>query len=179
MYSISLRRQTGLTLVENMIALTVVCLVIGTGLTGFESVRARSQLEGAAAQIKTDLQHARSLAVSRAQVVRLSFTNEASSTCYVVHTGPRTACSCSQVGTGNCDGGGATLGLATFRTTDSVRVVANSTSMAFDPYLGTVAPTGTIKVTSRTGETLHLVVNVMGRVRTCTPTPPLKGYAPC
>ena len=46
---------------------------------------------------------------------------------------------------------------------------ANVASIAFDPLHGTSTPTGTLRLVDGRGRAVHHVVNVMGRVRSCTP----------
>ena len=52
-------------------------------------------------------------------------------------------------------------------------------SLTFDPVKGTVTPTATIALENRNRQGLNLVINVMGRVRSCTPTPPLTATRAC
>jgi type IV fimbrial biogenesis protein FimT len=59
-----------------------------------------------------------------------------------------------------------------------VQLRSNSGSILFDAVKGTVTPTATLRVTSSVGA-LHQVVNLMGRVRTCSPDGALAGYARC
>ena len=54
--------------------------------------------------------------------------------------------------------------------------------MLFDPLHGTSTPAGTLKITGASGRAVQHVVNVMGRVRTCSPqgaAPALAGYRVC
>jgi type IV fimbrial biogenesis protein FimT len=36
-----------------------------------------------------------------------------------------------------------------------------------------------MRLTSRNGTAIHQVVNIMGRVRSCSPAPALSGYRAC
>jgi type IV fimbrial biogenesis protein FimT len=49
----------------------------------------------------------------------------------------------------------------------------------FDPMHGTSTPTGTVRVVGAGGHEVRHVINVMGRVRTCSPAPALPGYRAC
>jgi type IV fimbrial biogenesis protein FimT len=44
-----------------------------------------------------------------------------------------------------------------------------SKSLTFDPVKGTVTPTATLRVEARDGRAIHQIVNLLGRVRSCTP----------
>jgi type IV fimbrial biogenesis protein FimT len=59
------------------------------------------------------------------------------------------------------------------------QVESNVRSVVFDASRGTSTPTGTFRVVGRDARAVHLVVNIMGRVRACTPTPGLSGYPAC
>ena len=62
---------------------------------------------------------------------------------------------------------------------ERVRVTANVGSIAFDPLHGTSTPTGTLRLVDARGRAVHHIVNVMGRVRSCTPGGAVNGYRPC
>ena len=59
-----------------------------------------------------------------------------------------------------------------------VAVQASASSILFDPLHGTSTPAGTARVTGRQGA-IHHVVNIMGRVRSCSPEGLLPGHRPC
>jgi type IV fimbrial biogenesis protein FimT len=52
-------------------------------------------------------------------------------------------------------------------------------SMRFDPLHGTSTPTGTLRVVGANERAIHHVVNIMGRVRSCSPQAAVRGYAAC
>ena len=66
-----------------------------------------------------------------------------------------------------------------FATGDSVSLKTNVRSVLFDPVRGTSTPTATIQLKAASGMALHQVVNIMGRVRTCSPDPVVSGYKRC
>ena len=173
------RRQTGITLVESSITLSVIAVVAGMAVPSFDQARERRHLEGVAALLETDLQHARSLAVARNQGVRVSFQSANGASCYVVHTGAAGDCTCSDAGTAVCNAGAEALRSVRYGTETPVTLVSNSRSVLFDPVKGTVTPTATVRISTQSGAAIHQVVNIMGRVRSCSPAPALPGYKPC
>jgi type IV fimbrial biogenesis protein FimT len=173
------RRQRGVSLVESAIVLGVIAVVVGTVAPSFDQLRQRRQIEGAAMQLETDLHYARSLAVAHNQTLRMSFGNANGATCYVVHTGAAGACTCGPAGIPLCNAGAQVLRGVQFPSDGGPAVVSNTRSMTFDPVRGTVTPTATVRVLARNGEAVHQVVNVMGRVRSCTPSAQLPGYRRC
>lgn len=170
--------QSGVTLVESLIVMVITTVSLGAVAPSFESARARRQLEGVAAQLETDIQHARSTAVAMSVPVRMSFSAATGNSCYVVHTGPAGSCRCDNRGAAVCNPGSRSF-QSTYWTADhGVRIESNSASMLFDAARGTVTPTASIKVHGRDAVIQH-VVNIMGRVRSCTPAAPLPGYRSC
>ena len=89
------RSQRGLTLVECVVTLAIIVITLGAAIPAFTQARERRHLEGAAAQLATDIRHARSLAVSHASPVRLRVQQAADGSCYVLHTGPAGRCTCT------------------------------------------------------------------------------------
>lgn len=170
------RRQQGLTLIESCIAVAIAAVVLGTAAPSFKQASERRHLEGIAAQLRTDIAHARSLAVARNENVRIGFGSAA---CYVLHTGAAGACTCNADGSASCRGEATALHQVAIDPGARVGLSSNSPSMLFDAGRGTVTPTGTIKLVSRSGSAIHAVVNIMGRVRNCSPAPALPGYATC
>ena len=56
---------------------------------------------------------------------------------------------------------------------------AITASVLFDPLHGTSTPSATFRILGRQGKAIHQVINVMGRVRSCTPTGGVAGYPNC
>ena len=176
----SRRRTRGVTLVEAAVVLSVTAILVGLAVPSFEQARQRRHLEGAAQLFETDVQHARSLAVARQQTVRLSFDATEGAGCYVVHTGAANACTCGTNGAAVCSAGAEALRTVSLdRGAHAPTLRANVRSIAFDAVRGTVTPTVTVRLVAPGGEAIHQIVNVMGRVRSCSPEPALPGHRAC
>jgi type IV fimbrial biogenesis protein FimT len=174
------RSHRGVTLVEAAVALAVTAILVGLAIPSFEQARQRRHLEGAAQLFETDVQHARSLAVARQQTVRLSFDATAGAgCCYVVHTGAANACTCAADGAAVCSAAAEALRAVRLDGASAPTLRANVRAIAFDAVRGTVTPTVTVRVVAPGGEAIHQIVNVMGRVRSCSPAPALPGYPTC
>ena len=173
------RNARGLTLVESLAALATVAVALSSTLPGLKEVRLKKLLESTAAQLKTDVNHARSLAVSQGAPVRLAVHQVTDGACYVIHTGSAGDCSCNVQGTAQCRPGGAALHTVSIPGQQSLRLTSNSASMIFDGHRGTVTPTGSLSLTTADGRSLRVVVNIMGRARTCSPGSTVRGYATC
>jgi type IV fimbrial biogenesis protein FimT len=171
------RLRRGVTLVESLICMTVVTVTLGAVLPGFGGALERRRVEGAAAQLETDLQLTRSLAVAQNRTLRFEIAANEHGSCYVVHDGSAGDCTCAPQGA-VCTAGVQTHRVAHYPADSGVVVAANVGSMVFEPLRGTVTPTGTLRVQgSRIA--VHQVVNLMGRVRSCSPAGAMPGMAAC
>jgi len=173
------RRQRGLTMLESLIAVFVTAVALGSALPSFEQTRERRHLEGAAAQLETDIMHSRSLAVAQNQGVRMGFESFAAGTCYTVHTGAANACTCNASGAATCSPGAEAIRTVYFPAQGPVALRANVRSILFDPRLGTSTPAGTLRVVGRSDAAIHQIVNIMGRVRSCSPEGSVPGVPRC
>ena len=173
------RRQLGLTLIESLMAVAITSAATGVVLPGFKQAMERRHIDGAAAQMRTDVQLARSLAVAQNRTLRISFKTGAYGSCYVVHSGGANDCSCNAAGVPACGNGAEALRSVHFEAASPVQLRSNVASMVLDPTKGTVSPTGTLRVTGQADRAVHVVVNIMGRMRMCTPNSGLPGYAAC
>lgn len=174
----SARRARGLTLAELLVALAMLAVLAGLALPSLAGLRERQVLQGVAATLEADIHHARSLAVARNQVVRLSFEAGAVGTCYFVHTGDPDDCRCRPDGSAECRDAQA-LRAVRLAPDQPVALLPNARSLAFDPVRGTVTPTATIRLRAPSGASIHHIVNVTGRVRACSPGGEVAGLRAC
>ena len=169
----------GLSQIDGLIALAVAVIVLGTAIPNFGAARERRHVEGVAAQVRTAVMHARSLAVSQDRAVRLRVESSAAGSCYVVHTGPQNACSCLHPTEPVCTAAGRSLHAQYLVAGGAVVLSANVGTMLFDPTVGTTTPTGTLSVRGRSGAELRQIVSIMGRVRSCSPNGTVAGHPAC
>jgi type IV fimbrial biogenesis protein FimT len=172
-------QASGLTLIEMTITLTVTAVLLGMAVPSFEQARKRRQLDGVAAQLETDLQLARSLAVAQNDVLRMSFHAADQASCYVIHTGKPGACTCAAEGNADCQPGSRAFRAVRLQGPGQPKLLSNAKSIAFEPTSGTVTPTATMRVRFDDGPAIHLVINVMGRIRACAAAPGLPGHVTC
>lgn len=173
------RRQTGVTLVESLITCAVVAVTLGVAVPGLDRAQQTRHLEGVAWQIETDIHFTRSLVLAHSRALRMGFGASAAGSCYVVHSGAARACTCSGDGQTQCLPGAQALRSVYLPASLPAQLQANVASMLFDPDQGTVTPTGTLRVLAAGGSAVHQVVNIMGRVRSCSPGASAKGYKAC
>lgn len=163
------RAQSGATLIEAAVVATVCAVLAAAAASSMAALADRQRVRSLAAQLEADIQYARSEALVQPNSVRLSFPPAAGGTCYIVHTGPANACLCTPTGAPQCGGGVIPLRVHHAPMAVGVRLASNSRSMLFDARRHTVSPTGSVTITGRYGRSMRQVVNILGRVRSCTP----------
>lgn len=172
----------GFTLVEACVTVAVAAVTLSTAVPSFAGFVETRRLNGVAAQLATDIQFIRSEAVLRNSALRLSLHEDRTRSCYVLHSGLANLCSCVDDGPAQCTGGAREIKTVVLPVRERIRVQGNVASILFDPLHGTSTPAGTLKVVADSGRAVHHVVNIMGRVRTCSPAvaaPAVAGYRVC
>ncbi|MEO6410162.1 MAG: GspH/FimT family pseudopilin [Burkholderiaceae bacterium] len=174
------RKQRGVTLIETCVVAVITAITASTAIPGMQDLLETRRVDGVATLLATDIQWVRSEAVARNQPVRLTLHSGAGNTCYVVHTGPADACTCDGSGPAQCTGESAReIRTVVLPGSGKVSVEGNVESILFDPVHGTSTPAGTLRVTGAKGRAVHHVVNVMGRVRSCSPLRTMSAYRAC
>lgn len=172
-------RQHGITLVEVCVVLAVAVLLASTAAPSLRRLIDTRRLDGAATTLASHIQFVRTEAVARNQPLRLSVHTTTEGSCYVVHTGTAAQCTCNPTGPAQCSAGAQEIRTVVLTATDRVRVEANVNSVLFDPLHGTSSPTGTFRLIGTDARAVHHIVNIMGRVRSCSPQAAMPGYRAC
>ena len=171
--------QRGLTLIECCITLAIVCILAGTAGPSLIESNKKLVLDGSAGELVTDIYLARSAATSHQEGVRVSFHTLTTGSCMLVHTGATAACGCDSSGVAQCSSGATLIKDSYYASSRGVSVSANVASIRFDPTHGMATPAGTVRLATAGGQQVHHVVNIMGRVRSCSPGGLAKGYKAC
>ena len=175
-------KQRGLTLIETCVVLAIAVVLASTAAPGFSDMLDARRLDRAATGLASDIQFLRTESVARNQPLRLSRYAMTGGSCYVIHTGDAAQCSCRVSGPAQCSGGAQELRTVTLADDGSVSLNGTTNSVLFDPLHGTVSPTATLRVVGSrnlAGREVHHVINVMGRVRSCSPLGAMSGYRVC
>lgn len=152
------RLPKGFTLVELMIVLIVLGVLAAVALPSFQDFRLVQRLKAVNAQLVTDMQFARAEAVTRNTILRVTFRNNTSVTCYSLYTStdPRFPCDC-RLG----------AGAACPTTATEVRTVVIPRSMSI-----TVRPSGSVS-----GFGFDNVTGTIATIPTDTDAEALDNYA--
>ncbi len=167
--------QHGLTIVEAGVVVAIAAAAATTAVPGLQRLIEHRRLDAAATRLAADLQLARNEAIARNRVVRV--VRDETAGCYLLHTGPAGSCRCHADGTAACSAGSTLIRSAA--ASHRITLQSSTPAIAFDPLHGTVTPTATWRVTAADGRAIHHVVNVMGRVRSCSPEGAVPGYRAC
>jgi len=170
--------ELGFSLVEAAVVVAIVAIVGASALPSFGALIDARRLDSAATRLAADLQLARSEAIARNRALRLSVAAGADATCWVIHSGAAADCSCSAAGVA-CGNGALAIQSVVLPSAERVAVAGNVASIVFDPMHGTSTPTGTLSLSDVRGRTVRHVVNVLGRVRSCSPAGTVAGYPTC
>jgi type IV fimbrial biogenesis protein FimT len=174
-------RQRGLSLLELAIVVAIMAVVAAAATPSFTGLIDARRLDSAATRLAADIQWARSEAIARDRSLRLSVLADAGATCWVVHTGVASDCRCGDAAASaaTCGGAAQALKSVVLPASERVSVGGNVGSIVFDPLHGTSTPSGTLRLVGARGAAVHHVVNVLGRVRSCSPDRSVPAYSPC
>ena len=79
----------------------------------------------------------------------------------------------------SCTGNATLLHSTRLATASRVTLATNATSVVFDPQHGTSTPTATYRLVAADGREIRQIVNVMGRIRSCSPQGGVTGQRAC
>lgn len=173
------RAQRGVSVLEPLITASVASVLVLSSVSGLGELADRRRLESAVAQMESELQFARSSAVARGETIRVAFKSGTAGSCWVMHSGQPGDCTCSADGTAQCTGGAELIRNVGLGASDALRLSSTAGEVGFDATHGTVTPTTTLQFSNRGGDRIKLVVNVMGRIRSCSAAGPIAGLPAC
>ncbi|MBV8380052.1 MAG: GspH/FimT family pseudopilin [Paucibacter sp.] len=172
------RRLLGLSLIELCVVLAIVAVLLAAAVPNFQRSQAHQRLLAAASALSADIQNARSLAVRRIRRLHIHFGQADGGTCYLVHDGQSSECRCGDASGAACSGKVQPLRYVWLPAASQLSLSANNDEIAINPNQGTITPTATVSLRHANGETIHTIVSIAGRVRTCSPTGAMSSSIP-
>ena len=164
----------GLTLLELIVAISVMAIVTAYGVASFGGFLERQRLKAAGETIFSDLRFAQSEAIKRNKKVYVTFKKQTDSWCYGSNIG--SPCDCYVESQCKIDDVNTVVSGDKFKSImlQKARFAGNKDYTAFDPIKGFALASGvkngTVWLQSKNGTQLAVIVNRMGRVRFCSPT---------
>jgi len=174
------RRQLvgGFTIIELMAVVAVLALLAALAAPSFAEFLSKRRVDGVASELVTDLQYARSEAVSRNEAVRLTFGTD----CYVIHralvpSNSATVATCTRTSK-SVTPAAAEIKTVQLTTGQPLTIEPAVAFFEFEPVRGTAqndlsppaAGSVDVRSTSGTAWRLRAVLTLMGRPATCSPS---------
>lgn len=173
-------KQQGLTLLELCITGSIVSVLTCLAVPSFQNGIRIRQLESVANELWHDLQYVRATAISLNQNIQFQIQPHSTSiNCYVIHTGRAGDCTCAAnpVRT-ECISGSKALKTVALPI-NRILLTSTRTKMSWSSDRGTVSPASTIRISNSDGYSIDHVINIHGRIRTCSSDGRLKGIPRC
>lgn len=180
----------GVTLIELMVVLSVITVLGLLVAPRFNDMITMQRLRGISNQLNTDLQFARSEAVSRGRAIRVNLGSDTNQTCYVIYLAAGNGvsrCDCTSGAGSACPVGASWQEIRTVSVPRSSGVAlawpqAQDTAFAYDHVTGGLVtipsdavsvPLVSVQIDARIDDARRLrsTVNQAGRPSVCSPDP--------
>ncbi len=168
------QQNQGLSLLELIVALSILAIVLAYSGASFSGFLDRQRLKAAGETIFSDLRLAQSEAIKRNEKIFVTFKKRDKNWCYGSNLG--SACDCFEENQCKIEGVTQVVNGDQFKNINlqKARFSGNRDFTAFDPIKGFAlaggVKNGTIWLQSQDETQLAIIVNRMGRVRFCSPT---------
>lgn len=177
-------RQPGFTIIEMMVVIAILAILVALAAPAMSDFIEKRRLIGAAEELYSQLQFARSEAIKQSTNMRvnvnggawcLGITDAAADCDCTAAAGAADACSITMDNT-------AVLKVVAGSTFPGTALATTQANFVFDGVRGTVlAGGGTLTLTSPKGWELRVITSTLGRVRMCSPSGDnfVGGYPAC
>lgn len=189
------RSQPGFTLIELMVTITIIGILAMVVAPSFRQMILMQRLRSINAQMVTDINLARSEAVTRRKWLEVGFKSNASMSCYVLYTGTTGTCNCTRPIGSACDAGSQEVKTVQVPTDlgvtfAPVATIPYSPDIAFDPVSGNLRyaifnsmapgmPAAWIQASTTMRGKLDTYISIPGRASVCTPDGSVPGTRVC
>ena len=177
-------RHGGFGLLESLAVLALAAVVAGLAAPNLQAQLHAWRLEAASGEVARMIRLARQQSATRRLPLRLDADLQSMPRgCLLLHTGAAGAC-VGCVGAVSCTGD-ARLIARSSPWPAGVQLQASAASLLWHPASGTVSPTGTYRLRLASpgagwaGTEVQQVVNILGRVRSCSTDHRIRGHVAC
>lgn len=181
-----LSEERGFTLIELMVVVALIAIVIGLVAPSFKRMIESQRVQSINSQLVTDLQLARSEAVSRNAYVRITFALDATMSCYTIYTYDITnsipTCDCLQDTPCPAASGLTEVRTARVKTDTGVQVQVSTArpEFSYEPLAGAMYKIPSdytsaglrpyiVRTSIDAARTLQTTVAISGRPTVCVP----------
>ncbi len=185
-------RQSAFTLIEVMVVIALVAIVVSLAGPSFREYMLMQRLRGVHSQLVTDVNYARSEAVSRGVTVQVKFQAGTGLTCYVIYTGASDPCDCTAPVGSRCTSAPSEIKTVVAPTGEGVAfwVSTMPATLTISPRTGGpdipplsegvippdfTAETRLVDASRR----MRVAVSTAGRVQVCSPSGTVAGMPSC
>ena len=179
-------RPNGFTLVELLVVVAVAVVLLTIAAPSMRELIARQRLKSVNAELVTDLQYARTLAISRNQSISVKFQDGATMSCYVVYVASLIgSCDCTHTPGSVCSNGSEEVRTTQVPRSTDVQIVtvpAGQPPVAFSSDGMRNVATDYVLMTSRISGgagKMQVTINATGRPTVCSPDQSVPGVPAC
>lgn len=195
----AMRHRRGFTLIEVMIVIALVAIVVSLAGPSFRDYILMQRLRSVQSQLVTDLNYARSEAVSRGVPVQMRMQTSSDQTCYIIYSRPSndlgitSPCDCTAAAGSRCPTSSSEIKTASAPTSEGVafwQPSGQTPYLTINPRTG--APDAVIAaemvaapdyaIEARlidASRRFNVAVSPGGRVQVCSPSGTVAGMPPC
>lgn len=159
----------GLSLIEVSVVCLILAVLLSQAIPSMQRLRLGQHVRGTAQTLMTDLQQARSAAVSQGKAVHMRFNASNGGSCYIVYSGPSDGCHCDNAGQARCADTATLAKVEWLPAKHATTIRANVEKLSFQARQGAVTSTGSIDIAAPGGPSIRHIVAITGRVRSCSP----------
>lgn len=194
-----MRYRRGFTLIEVMIVVALVAVVVSLAGPSFRDYILMQRLRSVQSQLVTDLNYARSEAVSRGVPVQLRMQTASDQTCYIIYSRPSndlnttSPCDCTAAAGSRCPASSSEIKTVSAPTSEGVafwQPSGQTAYMTINPRTGApdvvlaaealAAPDYAIEARlSDASRRFKVAVSAGGRVQVCSPSGTVAGIPTC
>ena len=192
-------RRRGFTLIEVMIVIALVAIVVSLAGPSFREYILMQRLRSVQSQLVTDLNYARSEAVSRGVPVQLRMQTASDQTCYIIYSRPSAdlsttnPCDCTAAAGSRCPASSSEIKTASAPTSEGVafwQAASQTAYMTINPRTGAPDTVGAAEMATSADYAIEarlvdasrrfkVSVSPAGRVQVCSPSGTVAGMPVC